>query len=76
MSNNDAEPNEFIDEVTDGSYNLSCKEVILKLVKDLSYSHDRVSQYQIAELWWQKESLPMMMTHTGNISIDFFTLTD
>jgi hypothetical protein len=34
MSKNDDELNEFIDEVTDdGTYNLSCVEVIFKLVK-------------------------------------------
>ena len=42
MSKKDAELNDFIDEVTDGSYNL-CKEVILKLVKQLSCRHDRAS---------------------------------
>jgi hypothetical protein len=30
MSKKDAELNEFIDEVSDGAYNLPCKEVILK----------------------------------------------
>ena len=33
MSKNDDELNEFIDEVTDGAYNLPCVEVIFKLVK-------------------------------------------
>ena len=32
-SKNDDELNEFIDEVTDGTYNLPCVEVIFKLVK-------------------------------------------
>jgi hypothetical protein len=35
MSKNDDELNEFIDEVTDGTYNLSCVEVILKLVNQM-----------------------------------------
>ncbi len=35
MSKNDDELNEFIDEVTDGVYNLSCVEVIFKLVKQM-----------------------------------------
>jgi hypothetical protein len=35
MSNNDDELNEFIDEVTDGTYNLPCVEVIFKLVKQM-----------------------------------------
>jgi hypothetical protein len=42
MSKKDVELNDFIDEVTDGSYNLR-KEVILKLVKQLSCRHDRAS---------------------------------
>ena len=33
MSKIDEELNEFIDEVTDGVYNLPCVEVIFKLVK-------------------------------------------
>jgi hypothetical protein len=33
MSKKDDELNEFIDEVTDGTYNLPCVEVIFKLVK-------------------------------------------
>ena len=32
---NDDELNEFIDEVTDGTYNLPCVEVIFKLVKQM-----------------------------------------
>ena len=35
MSKNDDELNKFIDEVTDGTYNLSCGEVIFKLVKQM-----------------------------------------
>ena len=35
MSKNDDELNEFIDEVTDGEYNLPCGEVIFKLVKQM-----------------------------------------
>jgi hypothetical protein len=35
MSKNDDELKEFIDEVTDGTYNLPCVEVIFKLVKEM-----------------------------------------
>ncbi len=35
MSKNDDELNEFIDEVTDGSYSLTCVEVIFKLVNHM-----------------------------------------
>jgi hypothetical protein len=35
MSKNDDEVNEFIDEVTDGAYNLPCVEMIFKLVKQM-----------------------------------------
>ena len=35
MSKNDDELNEFIDEVTDGAYNLPGVEVIFKLVKQM-----------------------------------------
>ena len=35
MSKKDDELNDFIDEVTDGEYNLSCVEVIFKLVKHM-----------------------------------------
>ncbi len=35
MTREDDELNEFIDEVTDGTYTLSCYEVILKLVKQM-----------------------------------------
>ena len=40
MSKKDAELNEFMEEVTDGTYKLTCKEVILKIVKELSWMHD------------------------------------
>ncbi len=43
MSTKDVELNEFIEEVTDGTYKLTCKEVILKIVKDLSWMHDWAS---------------------------------
>ena len=32
MSKKDDELNDFVDEVTDGAYNLPCLEVIMKLV--------------------------------------------
>ncbi len=40
MSKKDVELNEFIEEVTDGTYKLTCKEVILKIVKELIWMHD------------------------------------
>ena len=43
MSKKYAELNEFIDEVSDGAYNLPCKEVILKRVEQLSCRHDRAN---------------------------------
>ena len=35
MSKKDDELNDFVDEVTDEAYNLSCLEVIMKLVKQM-----------------------------------------
>jgi hypothetical protein len=35
MSKNDDELNDFVDKVTDGVYNLTCLEVIFKLVKQM-----------------------------------------
>ena len=35
MSKKDDELNDFVDEVTDGAYNLPCLEVIMKLVKQI-----------------------------------------
>jgi hypothetical protein len=45
MSKNDDELNEFIDEVTDGSYSLPCVEVIFKLVKQIqSWGEERIKK--------------------------------
>ena len=44
MSKNDDELNEFIDEVTDGTYNLHCVEVIFKLVKQMQPGEKRESR--------------------------------
>ena len=45
MSKNDDEVNEFIDEVTDGAYNLSCVEVIFKLVKQIqAWGHESIKK--------------------------------
>jgi hypothetical protein len=45
MSRNDDELNEFIDEVTDGVYNLPCVQVIFKLVKQMqSWGDDRIKK--------------------------------
>ena len=49
MSKNDDELNEFIDEVTDGAYNLSCVEVIFKLVKQIQvWGDERIKQIVVA----------------------------
>jgi len=45
MSKNDDELNEFIDEVTDGAYNLPCVEVIFKLVKQMqTWGDERIKK--------------------------------
>ena len=45
MSKNDDELNEFIDEVTDGVYKLSCLEVILKVVKKMqTWGDERIKK--------------------------------
>ena len=45
MSKNDDELNEFIDEVTDGAYNLPCVEVIFKLVKQMQpWGNERIKK--------------------------------
>jgi hypothetical protein len=45
MSKNDDELNEFIDKVTDGAYNLSCVEVIFKLVKQIqAWGHESIKK--------------------------------
>ena len=40
MSKNDDELNEFIDEVTDGAYNLPRVEVIFKFVKQIGETRE------------------------------------
>ena len=45
MVRTDYELNEFIEEVTDGAYTLSCCEVILKLVKQMqSWGDERIKK--------------------------------
>jgi hypothetical protein len=45
MSKNDDELNEFIDEVTDGSYNLPCVKVIFNLVNQMqSWGEERIKK--------------------------------
>jgi hypothetical protein len=54
MSKNDDEVNEFIDEVTDGAYNLPCVEVIFKLVKQMQpLGDERIKKIvdPLAVLW-------------------------
>jgi hypothetical protein len=49
MSKKDDELNDFVDEVTDGAYNLSCVEVILKLVKQIqSWGDERIKNIVVA----------------------------
>jgi hypothetical protein len=51
MSKNDDELNEFIDEVTDGAYILSCVEVIFKLVKQMQpWGDERIKKIVAALL--------------------------
>jgi len=45
MSKKDDELNEFIDEVTDGVYNLSCVEVTFKLVNQIqTWGDERIKK--------------------------------
>jgi hypothetical protein len=44
MSKNDDELNEFIDEVTDGAYNLPCVEVIFEFVNQMQPWEERESR--------------------------------
>ncbi len=45
MSKVDDELNEFIDEVTDGAYNVPCVEVIFKLVNQIqSWGDERIKK--------------------------------
>jgi hypothetical protein len=49
MSKKDDELNEFVDEVTDGAYNLPCVEVILKLVKQMqAWGDERIKNIVVA----------------------------
>ena len=50
MSKNDDELNEFIDEVTDGAYNLPCVEVIFKFVKQMQPWGDKRIKKIVAAL--------------------------
>ena len=67
-SKKDDELNEFIEEVTDGAYNLPCLEVILKLVKQ-AWADERIKKAVVVlaaegikNSKMTKESSPMMMT--------------
>jgi hypothetical protein len=45
MSKNDHEINEFVDEVTNGVYNLPCVEVVFKLVKQMqAWGDERIKK--------------------------------
>ena len=45
MSKNDDELNDFVDEVTDGGYNLPCLEGICKLVKQMqAWGDERIKK--------------------------------
>ncbi len=49
MSKKDDELNDFVDEVTDGTYNLSCVEVIFKLVKQMQvWGDERIKNIVVA----------------------------
>jgi adenylosuccinate synthase len=50
MSKNDDELNDFVDEVTDGVYNLPCLEVICKLVKQMHSRGDERIKKIVAAL--------------------------
>ena len=45
MSKKDDELNDFVDEVTDGAYNLPCLEVIMKVVKQMeAWGDERIKK--------------------------------
>jgi hypothetical protein len=49
MSKKDDKLNDFVDEVTDGAYNLPCVEVILKLVNQMqSWGDGRIKNIVVA----------------------------
>jgi hypothetical protein len=49
MSKKDDELNDFLDEVTDGEYNLTCVEVILKVVKQIqTWGDERIKNIVVA----------------------------
>ncbi len=49
MSKKDDELNDFVDEVTDGAYNLPCVEVILNLVKQIqAWGDERIKNILLA----------------------------
>jgi hypothetical protein len=49
MSKKDDELNDFVDEVTDGVYNLPCVEVILKIVKQIqTWGDERIKNIMVA----------------------------
>jgi hypothetical protein len=49
MSKKDDELNDFVDEVTDGEYNLSCVEVIFKVVKEIqAWGDERIKNIVVA----------------------------
>jgi hypothetical protein len=49
MSKKDDELNDLVDEVTDGAYNLSCVEVILKLVNQIqTWGDERIKNIVVA----------------------------
>ncbi len=49
MSKKDDELNDLVDEVSDGEYNLSCVEVILKFVKQIqAWGDERIKNIVVA----------------------------
>jgi hypothetical protein len=62
MSKKDDELNDFVDEVTDGTYNLSCVEVIFKLVKQIQTLEDERIKNIVAALAGKQLENSMMIS--------------
>jgi len=61
MSKKDDELNDLVDEVTDGAYNLSCVEVILKLVNQIqTWGDERIKNIVVALAGKQLENSMMI----------------
>ena len=61
MSKKDDELNDFVEEVTDGTYNLPCVEVIFKLVKQIqAWGDERIKNILAAPAGKQLENSMMI----------------